>query len=122
MGQQTHQAGGLIEILRQIEARPGMYLGKPTVENLFMFLVGYKLARRELGIDLTEQEEDFCGEFQPWLQQKYQVQTVASWAQMISSRSSDEHEALQMFFQLLQEFLGRDKSRQQTLVGVDSGS
>jgi hypothetical protein len=41
-------SGGLLEILRKIEAKPGMYLGKPSIGHLFMFLVGYKTARREL--------------------------------------------------------------------------
>jgi hypothetical protein len=104
------QTLGLLEILRKIETRPGMYLGTPSVEQLFMFLAGYKTARRELGIELTAQEEDFCSEFQPWLQQKYQVQTVTSWAQIILSHSENEAEAFQIFFKLLNEFLDRDKT------------
>jgi hypothetical protein len=108
--QTTNQsAGGILEILRKIEAKPGMYLGKPSLDHLFLFLTGYKTARRELGQELTALEEDFCGEFQPWLQQKFQVQTVASWSQLILSHTADETEAWQMFFLLLDEFLSRDK-------------
>jgi hypothetical protein len=114
----NRQAGGLLEILRQVEVRPGMYLGQPSVDHLFMFLVGYKTARRELGIELTEQEEDFCGEFQPWLQRKYQVQTVVSWAQIILMHSGDETEAFQMFFKLLDEFLNRNESVEETLISA----
>jgi hypothetical protein len=111
-----NQNSGILEVLRKIEAKPGMYLGKPSIDHLFMFLVGYKTARRELGQELTAQEEDFCGEFQPWLQQKYRLQTVASWSQIISSHTADDAEALQMFFQLLDEFLSRNKTAKNSLV------
>jgi hypothetical protein len=104
------QSIGLLEILRKVEARPGMYLGTPSVSQLFIFLAGYKTARRELAIDLTASEEDFCSEFQPWLQQKYQMKTVTSWAQMILSHSVDETEAFRMFFKLLNEFLSRNQT------------
>jgi hypothetical protein len=105
----NQQAGGLFEILQKIRVRPGMYIGKPSVSDLFMFLVGYKTARRELGIELTEQEEEFCSEFQPWLQQKFQVPTVRSWAQIILMNTTNEAEGFASFFQLLDEFLNRKK-------------
>lgn len=31
-----------------------MYIGKPLVADLFVFVAGYKTARRELGIDPSE--------------------------------------------------------------------
>ncbi|GFE68129.1 hypothetical protein [Chroococcus sp. FPU101] len=51
--------GGLFEILGKIKAKPGLYLGYPSVCDLFVFLVGYKTARRELGIEPTEAEIRF---------------------------------------------------------------
>ena len=56
---------GLFEILDKIKTKPGMYIGRPSVSDLFMFIVGYECARSELGIELTESEDDFYGEFQP---------------------------------------------------------
>ena len=102
--------GGLIELLRKIQARPGMYLGSPSITNLFMFLVGYKTARRELGIEPTELELQFYSGFQPWIQQRFQVQTVNSWANIILLYSTDEKEAFAYFFKLWDEFLARDLS------------
>ena len=58
---------GLFEIIEKIKARPGMYIGKSSVSDLFMFLAGYKTARREFGLEPNEQENEFYGEFQPWL-------------------------------------------------------
>lgn len=43
---------GLFEILSKIKARPGLYIGHPSLSDLVMFLVGYKTARQELGIKL----------------------------------------------------------------------
>ncbi|BAU11325.1 hypothetical protein LEP3755_18180 [Leptolyngbya sp. NIES-3755] len=95
---------GLFEILDQIKARPGMYLGNPSVENLFMFLVGYKTARRELGIEPTEEELKFYGDFQPWLQEKFNIRTNNSWAALIQFHSVNQKEAFDRFFHLLDEF------------------
>lgn len=95
---------GLFEILDKIKARPGVYLGNPSVENLFIFLVGYKTARRELGIDPTEEELKFYGDFQPWLQEKFNIRTNNSWAALIQFHSINQKEAFDRFFDLLKEF------------------
>ncbi|GAP99418.1 hypothetical protein [Leptolyngbya sp. NIES-2104] len=95
---------GLFEILGKIKAQPGMYLGSPSVENLFMFLVGYKTARRELGIEPTEEELKFYGAFQPWLQEKFKIRTNNSWAALIQFHSVNQKEAFDHFFSLLEEF------------------
>ena len=101
---------GLFEIIEKIKARPGMYIGKPSVSDLFMFLAGYKTARRELGIEPSEQENEFYGEFQPWLQKRFNLQSVNSWAKIIMLYSVDEREGFEYFFKLLDEFCQRDKS------------
>lgn len=108
---------GLFEILEKIKSRPGMYLGKSSVSDLFVFLAGYKTARRELDIEPTEQENEFYGEFQPWLQKRFKVQSVNSWAKIIMLYSADEKEGFEYFFQLLDEFWGRNESLQ--VDGVD---
>lgn len=55
----------LFEILQKIKTKPGMYIGRASVSDLFHFLVGFKTALRELGIKATEEEMDFYREFQP---------------------------------------------------------
>lgn len=101
---------GLLEILQKIQARPGMYIGRPSISDLFMFLVGYKTARRELGIEPNEQGIKFFREFQPWIQERFKVQSVNSWAKIILLYSVDEKEAFTYFFKLLDEFLTQDKT------------
>lgn len=96
------------EILAKIKAKPGMYIGRPSVSDLFMFLVGYECSRSELGIENTEDEEDFYGEFQPWLQKKLGITTVSSWAKMIMLYCHDERAGFEKFFNLLDEFKQRN--------------
>ncbi len=100
----------LFEILEKIKFRPGMYIGKPSVSDLFHFLVGFKTALRELEIKSSEEEMDFHREFQPWVQKKYHVSTSNSWAKIIMLHCGSEKEGLDTFYELLEEFKNRDKN------------
>jgi len=95
---------GLFETLENIKVNPGLYLGRPSVSDLFMFLNGYEFARSQLNIELTSTEEQFYDEFQPWLQQKLGVTSVTSWAKLIMLTCHDEKTGFEQFFQLLNEF------------------
>ncbi|MEG4999865.1 hypothetical protein [Microcoleus sp. B4-D4] len=97
----------LYELLDRIQKKPGMYIGSPSISNLFMFLCGYQHARDLLETPFTEQEEEFA-KFQPWLQKRFAVNTSASWAKVILFYSTDESQAFDTFFDLLQEFI-KDK-------------
>ncbi|NJO98568.1 MAG: hypothetical protein HC764_23335 [Pleurocapsa sp. CRU_1_2] len=94
----------LFEILQKIEKSPGMYIGRPSVSDLFMFIVGYEFARSEMDIELTEAEDKFYEEFQPWLQNKLGVKSVASWAKLIMLSCHDEKIGFETFYRLLAEF------------------
>jgi hypothetical protein len=96
---------GLFEVLDKIRINPGLYLGRPSVSDLLMFLNGYEFARAQAGIEQTEAEENFHDEFQPWLQQKLGVTSVTSWAKLIMLTCHDEKAGFEQFFQLLDEFL-----------------
>ncbi|MGL5060554.1 MAG: hypothetical protein ACRC62_11300 [Microcoleus sp.] len=111
---------GLFGILEKIKTRPGMYIGKASVSDLFVFLAGYKAARRELGIEPTVQENEFYGEFQTWLQKRFQLQSVNSWAKIIMLYSVDEKEGFECFFQLLDEFWWRNENLQVDEIDVKS--
>ena len=45
----------LFELLKKIEQKPGLYIGKASVPALRQFLVGYKFARPEKKIMPTEE-------------------------------------------------------------------
>lgn len=100
----------MFDILEKIRTRPGMYIGRASVRDLFMFLVGYKTARRELGIELCELEKDFAEHFHNWVQQRFNVRTNNSWAKIILLFTRDEKDAFDCFYKLLDEFKQRDQS------------
>ncbi|BAZ11935.1 hypothetical protein NIES4071_37630 [Calothrix sp. NIES-4071] len=106
------------EILEKIKTKPGMYIGSPSVSDLFHFLVGFKTALRELGIKATDEEMDFYREFQPWVQKKYHVSTSNSWAKIIMLHCASEQEGLNVFYKLLEEFKSRDTSLNEN--GIDN--
>ena len=95
---------GLFELLQKIEKNAGMYLGRQSVSDLFMFLAGYEFSRSQISEQLTEAEEDFYNEFQPWLQQQMGVRSVTSWAKLIMLSCHDEKTGFEMFFRFLREF------------------
>lgn len=100
----------LFEVLEKIEQSPGMYIGRPSVSDLFMFIVGYEFARSEMDIELTEAEDRFYEEFQPWLQKKLGVKSVTSWAKLIMLSCHDEKIGFESFYRLLAEFRQSDES------------
>jgi hypothetical protein len=97
------------EILKGIKKRPGMYLGRSSITRLDMVLRGTSLARREVGVPPTEPEREFSG-FQSWIQEKYGIKTGQSWSKIILFYSIDEHEALERFFELYEEYLNQNKN------------
>jgi hypothetical protein len=70
--------GSLFQILDKIKARPGLYIGRPSVSDLFMFLVGYKTAKRGLGIEPNREELRFYQEFHQFVEKKYNLHTSHS--------------------------------------------
>jgi hypothetical protein len=100
----------LFEILEKIQTKPGMYIGRASVSDLFHFLVGFKTALRELGIEATKEEMDFHREFQPWIQKKYHVSTSNSWTKIIMLHCGSEQEGFKAFYRLLEEFKTRNQS------------
>ncbi|MEC4815038.1 MAG: hypothetical protein SAK29_17425 [Scytonema sp. PMC 1069.18] len=100
----------LFEILKKTKAKPGMYIGRASVSDLFHFIVGFKTALRELEVEATKEEMDFYREFQPWVQKKYHVSTSNSWAKIIMLHCGSEQEGFHAFYRLLEEFQNRNTS------------
>ena len=90
-------------LLQKIQKRPAMYLGQKSIFSLQAFLDGYYFARRELKIELTEEESEFQ-EFLQWIRQKFNVETGQLWASIVHFHSADESKAVERFFNLFEEF------------------
>ena len=73
------------------------------------FLNGYTLACRQLGIPVTEQEQEFA-EFQDWIEKQFNQPSTQSWARIILFCSEDEFQALDTFFELFDKSLQRESS------------
>lgn len=99
----------LFEVLEKIRRSPGLYLGRSSVSDLFIFLAGYESARNEQGIELTHAEKSFWDEFQPWLQNRLGIASVMSWAKLIMLSCHDEKAGFELFFRLLDEFKQRNQ-------------
>ena len=101
----------LFNLLENIKTKPGLYLGTASISSLRMFILGYRFSRSELGIANTQAESDFYKNFQPWLQNRLSIHTVNAWDKIILLTCIDEKAAFDYFFQLLNEFIQRDKSQ-----------
>jgi hypothetical protein len=103
--------GKLFELLEKIKTKPGLYLGSASITSLRMFILGYRYAQSEMGIANTETESDFYKHFQQWLQNRLSIYTVNAWDKVILLTCIHEKAAFDYFFQLLEDFLQRDKSQ-----------
>jgi hypothetical protein len=101
----------LFELLEKIKSKPALYLGTASITNLRMFILGYRFARSEVGITNTEAETDFYKNFQPWLQNRLSIRTVNSWDKIILLTCVDEKAGFDYFFQLIDEFIQRDRNQ-----------
>jgi hypothetical protein len=97
------QSEYLYSLLKDIRARPGMFLGNVSIVRLRSFLDGYRSARADLGLPLTEQEKAF-NEFQAWIQQRFKITSNQGWDRIILFYSTDERAALDSFFELFDQF------------------
>ena len=92
-------------ILERIRERPPMFLGTRTITGLWHFLYGYNFARHELG---AEPSYLLPEDFHDWTAYRLHFrESTSGWRNMIFSRVPDEGEALERFFELLDEHRDR---------------
>ena len=99
--------GNFVEILKAIEKRPTLYLSRHSIFDFQSFYYGYTLARQELGLAETEQEQEF-EDFLSWVRARYKIETTQSWASLILFHSVDEKDALDRLFQLWEKYQNRE--------------
>ena len=95
---------GFYDLIRKIQQRPALYLGKQSLSHLQTFLDGFTFARREMGVPITAQEKEFEG-FQEWIEQRFNQADTQSWTKIILFNAEDEVDALNQFFELFDEFV-----------------
>lgn len=103
------------QLIKKIEKRPSVYIGKKSIFNLQAFLDGYYFARRELNIPLTEEEKEFQN-FLQWIREKFNIETGQLWSSIILFQAGDETRALNRFFSLFNQFIAETSENLNTKV------
>ena len=93
----------IFELLDKIKERPSLYLSGDSINHLKAFLDGYYFCKHSFVLSNSLQDQNWF-RFQQWIEEKYSIRTSQSWAQIILFFSTDECEALNNFFDLLEEF------------------
>lgn len=94
----------LLNLITEIQNRPGLYIGSESVSKLYMFIQGYSYAHYEQDNDCLQEDEATLAGFQTWVEQKYQMQISRSWDAIILFHSDNEIEAFQKFYALFEEY------------------
>jgi hypothetical protein len=105
------------DLIQKIHHRPALYLGKKSLSHLQVFLDGYTFSRREMGIPLSAQEQDF-EQFQDWIEQRFSQRHTQSWARIILFYAEDEADALDRFFELFDEFVLQHQTSQVAAISM----
>lgn len=100
---------GLYRMIRKIQTRPGMYIGSNTLTSLEHFLDGYQAAERDFGVGMCRNGNLFPPDFYYMHNfADFRLQTeclCAGWRHNILTYChGDEEKALNLFFDLYQEF------------------
>lgn len=104
----------LHRMIRQIQTRPGMYIGSNALTPLSHFLEGYQAAERDLGVcwhgNLFPLDFQFMHSFADIRLQTKRV--CAGWClNILAFCHGDEEKALKLFFDLYQEFINIEMKR-----------
>ncbi len=97
------------QLLQRIKNDPVLYLSKPSITCLHLFLMGYLSTRSEIVSDREGKELDG---FQNWIQAREKTNLSLSWANIILRRHLVENCAFFEFFELFEQFLKEKDSRE----------
>jgi hypothetical protein len=97
----------IVDLLQEIRPRPGIYIGNNSVKELAAFLRGFSYAAQKFGI---ADNDRFLEDFQEWIAGRFKVEIPRGWEDIILFYSVDESEAMQRFWELLDEYLAVSKT------------
>ncbi len=92
----------LLELTKQIKKRPELYTGERSLTKLYYLLKGFAHAYHCL--DAEKKTFDFYPGFQAWIQNREGIKTTQQWYKILLFYSTSESEALDLFFERLEEF------------------
>ena len=91
----------ILDLLQDIRKRPGLFLGKVSLELLNAFIGGCCCYCSKLNGCFP----DFFYKFQRFIENRYQDQSEQGWWSIIRFSCNNDEEAFYKFFDLLDEFL-----------------
>lgn len=89
----------ILELIRLIESRPTMYIGRSDIYCLQAYLDGWVFRSPETVVDV-----ELMNDFQTWIEQKYS-NTTHSWASIIAFYSIDNKDEIPLFFKNFNQFV-----------------
>lgn len=110
----------LYEKFDKIRAFPAL-LPNSSIYSLHAYIRAYNDVCRELGLPLTEQQQEFRA-FLNWLRyEKYKniMTKTIGWSSLILYDSDNERDALEFFFVLYDEFISLKNSQENLNISPD---
>jgi hypothetical protein len=95
----------ILALLNEMRGRLGMYVGETSLKKLAAFLRGYDYALEKH----TGRLDPFLGAFRDWVHRRFQSSAL-SWENVLLRRSTDETQAVELFWRLLDEYLEEQES------------
>ena len=94
----------IVELLRRIKPRPGMYVRDASLSRLADYLRGYNMALVENNVP---GDHSVLAGFQDFVEQHNSFDVNQSWDNIILFQAADNRGALQIFWELLDEYLAQ---------------
>lgn len=95
------------KFLEDIKKKPGLYIGTKSLISLTYFLDGIFYTLHYL--NGQKEYPNFLEGFQEWIQIRFDITSTQHWSNIINFYSSNDVNAFDLFFELLNEFLNLDK-------------
>jgi hypothetical protein len=99
----------LYDLLKKMRHRPALYNGSDSIIKLASFLRGFTYAlEHHCSVDTHR----FLAEFREWVAKRFSVTISQSWENIILFHSTDDREAMKLFWTLLDEYLAECEQRE----------
>ena len=106
LSEEERQVDSVIKLIYKIRDNPALYFGgRESLALLRAFINGYLECQYET--DENYQLTIALSGFQEYAQNRYQINANHSWDRIIDFYCSSDREALEVFYKLLDEFIGK---------------
>jgi hypothetical protein len=98
----------IVDLLKLMRQRPANFIGRNSISRLAWFLRGYHQATEEFRVTNDDQ---FLIDFGAWVRNRFNVTMSRSWEDIISFHSLNEDEAMQLFWELFDEYVAANSDK-----------